>query len=85
MKLTAELLDEWRENPLTRALRDALKVTLDAEREALTQGYWAGKPVPEAERQGHLRKVELWEDLFEASAADFTAWLMKDEDDNGQH
>lgn len=74
---SAEALAEWRAHPVTEALRDSLRWQMDRERAALTQAYWAGQPVSEDRRLAYLRKVEVWEDLFEAPAGDLAAVMEK--------
>lgn len=70
-KLSEEALAEWREHPVSRLVAECLKRVLDAQKASAEASYWAGSQWSEPERLAYLRKVELWEDLFEADAEDF--------------
>lgn len=72
-------LNEWREHPVTREIREALRRLLDQEHEAMTQAYWAGQAATDGRREGFLQKRALWEDIFEGSAAEFA--VMTEDDD----
>ena len=75
--LTQDDLDEWRANPVTEAMKCALRRSLDRTREQMTAAYWAGRAVSEAERLALLREEALWDDLFQSSADDLNE-AMKD-------
>ena len=78
-ELSQELLAEWRQHPVTKVIRQALEVSLDQQKAALTQLYWAGQAASEADRLSLLRQEVFLEDLFEADAADIRDKLMEAE------
>lgn len=75
--LSSEALSEWRENPVTEILREAMRRQIEARKAWLCEAYLLGNPAPEADRQAvHL--VEAWvEDFFESSAEDVMAAMEK--------
>jgi len=68
-------LERWREHPVTRIASQALRASIQMQRDSATASYWAGQPWPEADRKALLRLEAAWEDLFEASADDFKAMM----------
>lgn len=76
----SEALPEWQGSPVTQALREAMRLQVEARKAAICNRYLAGKPVPEAERVA-LLMVEQWaEDFFDSTAEDvLTAMEMMDE------
>ena len=72
-------LQDWQQNPVTEAMRDALKSLLERQRAAAQAAYWAGNPQPEYHRQA-LVLLEVWqENFFEATIDDLKAALGENE------
>ena len=75
----SEALSEWQENPVTGTLREAMANQIEARKQWVSERYWAGQPVPEADRQA-LLLVEQWvEDFFESSAEDVRAVMEQEQ------
>lgn len=71
--LSNEQLEEWREHPVTQALRLVLQGQLAAIRDQSLRAYWSGNPIPEADRQSIRRMEGFLEDLFETSSDEIEA------------
>lgn len=79
--LSSEDLEAWRVHPVSLEIKAALRASLEHQREAATEAWWAGRAWSEADRLALLRTETLFEDIFEASANDFNRALMKDENE----
>lgn len=73
--LSADELKEWLEHPVAGIVRSLLASTLSQQETAARAAYWAGKPVPEAQRLAIQLAQGLLEDWFEASAEDFNTMM----------
>jgi len=73
-------IDDWREHPVTRALKAAIESTVAREREAVSQMLWSGNYGPETEmaRMHVLVREEFLEDFFETDEYDLKAEMEKD-------
>ena len=79
--MTEEQVQDWRESPVTEALKKAMRKQVELRKNALQRAYMRGEPRPEAERIG-LLMLEAWtEDFFTSSAEDIRQFI---EDDNGE-
>ena len=72
-------LEQWRANPVTGMLREALERTTAQAKAAALEAYWSGRPWPEADRLALKRQEMLLEDLFRSSADDVMAILEMDD------
>lgn len=78
----SEALSEWRDNPVTEVLREAMRRVVNRRRQALVQAFLSGSPVQDSDRKA-LLQVEQWvEDFFEASAEDVQMIMEKND---GKH
>ena len=78
-------LSEWRDNPVTLALREAMARVLDRRKAALVQSFLSGREDLAADRKAFLA-VEQWvEDFFEASAEDVRAVMESDDGERIRH
>ena len=75
---SAEALAEWRENPVTLALAEGVRRTLDRQEAAFRDLWWQGSPPPEQERLALMRARAAFEDLFESSHEDLMTTLERD-------
>lgn len=76
--ISASNWDEWREHPVTEALKAAIKAMLDRQQAAAEQAYWAGKAWPESERLALVRLAAWHEDFFETTLEEVKQ-VMNDE------
>ena len=76
-----EQLDEWREHPVTRALKAAMLGALEREREAVARLLWAGDFSADADRARMrvLVREEFVEDFFELDEDDLRAATERSE------
>ncbi len=72
-----EQIQEWRDNPVTEALRLALEGMIEARKRAITESYWAGKPVDDADRRAVVLVGEFCEDLFSTDEDDLRVAMEK--------
>lgn len=77
-ELSPEAWEEWRDGPVTQAVKSALGRVLDRQREAALQAYWNGQPWPEADRLA-LHRMAAWHDDFFNATHDEITEAMKDE------
>ena len=81
LKAFSDALEEWRESPVTRALREAMGKVLARRKRLLVSSYLSGKAAPEDDRKACLM-VERWvEDFFESSAEDVMEAMRDDKDE----
>lgn len=66
-------LEEWKANPVTEQMREAVTRVLDRQEEALKQSFMQGRQDLELSRLSLLRVRQWAEDFFEASAEDVRA------------
>jgi hypothetical protein len=45
------------------------------------EAYWAGNPIPEAERVSIRRQMDLWSRIFQAGSAEFDEWKTETRED----
>lgn len=74
-KLSQAALDEWRDNPVTRAVQEAMARVYRVRKSSMLQAYWAGNPPPESERLALLELEQFRDDFFESSLEDIKAAL----------
>lgn len=79
--MTEEELEAWRVHPVTEWIGKALRKSLKQREDALKANYWAGTPVPDEQRLAVLLGLVLWEDIFQASSADFHRAMQEDNED----
>ena len=79
-----EAVEEWREHPVTVALREALQRQHAAQKQALLQAYWQGNLPPESARISLHRMEAFLADFFEADADDLEA-VMEQFDEYERH
>lgn len=66
-------VEAWREHPVTRTLRRLIDHLLADEREAITEAYWAGRPVTEARKLAFDRYADFALNVFGADADEIEA------------
>ena len=74
-KLSQAALDEWRDNPVTQALQEAMARVYRVRKSSMLQAYWAGNPLPESERLALLELEQFRGEFFHSDIDDVTAWL----------
>lgn len=75
----SELLDEWKEDPVTVALKEAMDNVISRKREALLSAFWAGQETSEDRRV--LLNVEAWVEAFFNATAEEVRAEIEDEDE----
>lgn len=81
----SDSLDEWRGNPVTEVLREAMALVVQRRKDRLCRLYLDGRPASEAERLA-LLMIEQWaDDFFNSSAEDVRQVMESRNEQFGDH
>ena len=72
---------EWKDSPVTQAIREAMERVYRQRRRELLDLYWQGNPAPDSLRLALLEFERFHSEFFEADRVDVDSWLREKDPD----